>query len=68
MHQSELLKKKTNNQSQQSIILYKITHDQVDLIAWRRLAVFSRNVKIYMTRDYIVRQTKILAFIFIVVD
>ena len=30
----------------------------VDLIAWRRLAVCSRNVAIYIKRDYIVRQTK----------
>ena len=38
----------------------------VDLIAWRRLAVWSRNVAIYVTRDYIVRQTKKnLAFIVI---
>ena len=36
----------------------------VDLIAWRRLAVYSRNVAIYITRDYIVRQTKNLALIF----
>ena len=43
-------------------MLYKIT---LDLIAWRRLAVYSRNVAIYITRDYIVRQTKNLAFIFI---
>ena len=35
----------------------------VDLIAWRRIAVCSRNVAIYITRDYIVRQTKNLAFI-----
>ena len=35
----------------------------VDLITWRRLAVCSRNVAIYITRDYIVRQTKNLAFI-----
>ena len=35
----------------------------VDLIAWRRLAVYSRNVAIYITRDYIVKQTKNLAFI-----
>ena len=34
----------------------------VDLIAWRRLAVCSRNVAIYIARDYIVRQTKNLAF------
>ena len=27
----------------------------VDLIAWRRLAIRSRNVVIYITRDYIVR-------------
>ena len=32
--------------------------------AWRRLAVCIRNVAIYITRDYIVRQTKNLAFIF----
>ena len=56
MHQSELLK---NNQSQQNIMLYKITHD---LIAWRRLAICSRNVAIHITRDYIPRQTKNLAF------
>ena len=37
----------------------------VDLIAWRRLAVCSRNVAIYMTRDYIVRQMKNLDFIVI---
>ena len=37
----------------------------VDLIAWRRLAVCSRNVAIYVTLDYIVRQTKNLAFIVI---
>ena len=49
-------------------MLYKSTHDQVDLIAWRRLGVCSRNVKIYITHDYIVRQTKNLAFIVIVVD
>ena len=61
-------KTKKNNYSQQSIMLYKITHDQVDLIAWRRLGVCSRNVKIYITRDYIVRQTKNLYFIVIVVD
>ena len=30
----------------------------VDLIAWRRLAVCIRNVAIYITRDFIVRQTK----------
>ena len=42
--------------------LYKIAHDQSILIAWRRLAVWSRNVAIYITRDYIVRQTKNLAF------
>ena len=35
----------------------------VDLIAWRRLAVCSRNVAIYITRDYIVRQTKNLAYL-----
>ena len=35
----------------------------VDLIAWRRLAVCSRNVAIYITRDYILRQTKNLIFI-----
>ena len=35
----------------------------VDLIAWRRLAVCSRNVAIYITRDYILRQTKNLTFI-----
>jgi len=29
----------------------------VDLIAWRRLAVSSRNVAIYISSDYIVRQT-----------
>ena len=40
-----------NNWSQQSIMHF-------DLIAWRRLAVCSRNVAIYITRDYIVRQTK----------
>ena len=34
----------------------------VDLIVWRRLAVCSRNVAIYITRDYIVRHTKNLAF------
>ena len=33
-----------------------------DLIAWRRLAVCCRNVAIYITRDYIVRQTKKLIF------
>ena len=33
-----------------------------DLIAWRRLAVCSRNVAIYITRDYVVRQTKKLIF------
>ena len=36
----------------------------VDLIARRKLAVCSRNVAIYITRDYIVRQTKNLAFVF----
>ena len=38
-----------------------------DLIVWRRLAVCSRNVAIYITRDYIVRQTKNLAFYWILV-
>ena len=37
----------------------------VDLIVWRRLAVCSRNVAIYITRDYIVKPTKNLAFIVI---
>ena len=40
----------------------------VDLIAWKRLAVCSRNVAIYITLDYIVRQTKNLAFIVILHD
>ena len=35
----------------------------VDLIAWRRLAVCSGNVAIYITRDYILRQTKNLTLI-----
>ena len=34
----------------------------VDLIVWRGLAVCSRDVAIYITRDYIVRHTKNLAF------
>ena len=34
------------------------------LSAGRRLEVCSRNVAIYITRDYIVRQTENLAFIF----
>ena len=33
------------------------TVQSVDLIAWRRLAVSSRNVAIYISSDYIVRQT-----------
>ena len=37
----------------------------VNLIVWRRLAVCSRNVAIFITRDYIVKPTKNLAFIVI---
>ena len=33
------------------------TVQSVDLIAWRRLAVSSRNVAMYISSDYIVRQT-----------
>ena len=33
------------------------TVQSVDLIAWRRLAVSSRNVAIYISSDYMVRQT-----------
>ncbi len=51
MRQSQLLKTK---QSQRSSML---AHP-VDLIAWWRLAVCSRNVTISITRDYVVRQTK----------
>ena len=58
MHQSELLK---NNQSQQSIMLYKITHDQSTSLPEEDY-VCSRIVAIYITHDYIVRQTKNLAF------
>ena len=42
-------------------MLYKITHDQ-STSSPQRLAVCSRNVAIYITRDYIVRQTKKLSF------
>ena len=49
-----------NNQSQQSTIDHAWP---VDFIAWRTLAACSRNVAIYITRDYIVRQTENLAFI-----
>ena len=59
MHHSELLK---NNQSQQGIMLYKIAHDQSTSSPE---AECSRNVAIYITRDYTVRQTKNLAFIVI---
>ena len=37
----------------------------VDLVGWRRLAVCSRNVAIYIKRDYIVRQMENWAFIVI---
>ena len=37
----------------------------VDLIAWRRLAVCSQNIAIYITHGYIVRQTENLGFIVI---
>ena len=62
MHQLELLK---NNQPQQSIMFYKIAHDQSTSSPERRIAVCSRNVAIYIKRDYIVRQTENLAFIVI---
>ena len=35
------------------------------IIAWRRLAVWSRQVAIYLTREYSVKQTENLAFIVI---
>ena len=41
----------------------RVSADLVDLIARRRLAACSRNVAICITRDYIVRQTKNLAFL-----
>ena len=34
----------------------------VDLIAWWRLAIHSRNVAFYITSDHIVRQTRILYY------
>ena len=54
-------KLKTTNHSRASCFLR--SHMTSRLIAWRRLAVCSRNVAIYITRDYIVRQTKNLAFL-----
>ena len=56
MHQSELLKNTAEHHALQDHTC------SVDLIASRRLAVCSRNVAIYITRDYIVRQTKKLSF------
>ena len=55
-----------SNQPQQSIMLYKITHDQsTHHLKKTAVAVCSRNVAIYITRDYIVRQTIKLRFMII---
>ena len=62
MHQSELFEKQLITAEHHA--LWDHTWP-VDLIAWRRLAVCSWNVTIYITRDYIVRQMKKLAFIII---
>ena len=50
---------KTTNHSRASCFIRSLMSSR--LIAWRRLAVCSRNVAICITRDYIVRQTKNLA-------
>ena len=44
------------------------TVQSVDLIAWRRLGVSGRNVTIYTSSDYIVRQTIIHYIIFLFAD
>ena len=54
---------KTTNHSRASCFIRPRTTSRP--IARRRLAVCSRNVAIYITRDYIVSQTKNLAFIVI---
>ncbi len=55
--------KKEADSTSQSVTSAPSTEDAdriqpVDLIAWWRLAVCSRNVAISITRDYVVRQTK----------
>ena len=65
MRQSELLKKQPITAEHHALEDHAWP---VDPIAWRRLAVCSRNAAIYITCDYIVRQTEHLAFIVIHYD